>query len=99
MHFIATFAVAIVSGLYTSLWGAFKDSPYENFKPGTFPRSVYFNIAILLPLYFGPYFRENFQHLGLVQIFFLTMGIERFLAEIYKGFCRVEDQDKDFVPS
>lgn len=99
MHFIATFAVAIVSGLYTSLWGAFKDSPYENFKPGTFPRSVYFNIAILLPLYFVPYFRDNFQHLGLVQIFFLIMGIERFLAELYKGFFRTEDQDKYFVPS
>ena len=99
MHFIVTFAVAIVSGLYTSLWGAFKDSPYENFKPGTFPRSVYFNIAILLPLYFVPYFRDNFQHLGLVQIFFLIMGIERFLAELYKGFFRTEDQDKYFVPS
>ena len=27
------------------------------------------------------------------------MGIERFLAETYKGFFRTEDQEKYFVPS
>jgi hypothetical protein len=99
MNFITTLAVTIVSGLYTSLWGAFKDSPYESFKPRTFPRSIYFNVAILLPLYIIPYFHDNFQHLGLVQIFFLIMGIERFIAELYKGFFRTEDQTKYFVPS
>ena len=99
MHFLVSLTVAIVSGLYTSLWGAFKDSPYEGFKPKTFPRSIYFNVAIFLPLFFVPYFRDNFQHLGLVQIFFLVMGIERFLAELYKGFFRTEDQSKYFVPS
>jgi len=99
MNFVVPFFVTIVSGLYTSLWGAFKDSPYEGYKPRTFPRSIYFHIAIFLPLYFVPYFRVDFSSLGLVQIFFLIMGIERFLAEIYKGFFRTEDQDKYFVPS
>jgi len=92
-------AVTVTSGLYTSLWGAFKDSPYEGFKPKTFPRSIYFNIAIFVPLCFAPYFRESFRDLGLVQIFFLIMGIERFIAELYKGFFRTEDQAKYFVPS
>ena len=59
---------ALISGLYTSLWGAFKDSPYEGFKPGTFPRSVYFHVAIFLPLYFAPYFSAKFHHLGLEPI-------------------------------
>ncbi len=99
MHFFVPLIVTIVSGLYTSLWGAFKDAPYEGFKPKTFPRSIYFNLAIFLPLYFVPYFKDNFQHLGLVQIFFLIMGVERFLAELYKGFFRTEDQAKYFVPS
>ena len=99
MSFVLPFFVTVVSGLYTSLWGAFKDSPYEGFKSKTFPRSIYFHVAIFLPLFFMPYFRENFQQLGLVQIFFLIMGIERFLAEIYKGFFRTEDQGKYFVPS
>ena len=99
MNLVAPLAVTLVSGLYTSLWGAFKDSPYEGYKPKTFPRSIYFHVAIFLPLFFIPYFRVHFQQLGLVQIFFLIMGIERFLAEIYKGFFRTEDQGKYFVPS
>ena len=99
MNAIALLAVTIVSGLYTSLWGAFKDSPYEGYKPRTFPRSIYFHIAIFLPLFLVPLFRDDFRQLGLVQVFFLIMGIERFLAEIYKGFFRTEDQKKYFVPS
>ena len=99
MHFAIEFAVIVVSGAYTSLWGAFKDGPYEGFKPKTFPRSVYFHIAIFLPLYFLPIFSDHVGHLDLIQLFFLVMGIERFLAEIYKGFFRTEDQSKYFVPS
>ena len=91
--------IAIVSGLYTSLWGAFKDSPYEAYKPRTFPRSVYFHLVILLALLVIPAFSKRLAHLGLVQMFFLIMGIERFLAELYKGFFRTEDQGKYFVPS
>ena len=94
MTIIVPFITSIISGLYTSLWGAFKDSPYEGFKPKTFPRSIYFHVAIFLPLYFAPFFSDKFQQLGLVQIFFLIMGLERFLAEIYKGFFRTEDQQK-----
>jgi len=99
MHFAIEFAVIVVSGAYTSLWGAFKDGPYEGFKPTTFPRSVYFHVAIFLPLYFLPVFSTYVGHLGLIQLFLLVMGIERFLAEIYKGFFRTEDQSKYFVPS
>lgn len=91
--------VAALSGLYTSLWGAFKDSPYEGFKPKTFGRSVYFNVVIFVVLYSLPMFHDRVMSLGLFQLFFLTMGLERFLAEIYKGFFRTEDQDKYFVPS
>ncbi len=93
------FAVTAISGLYTSLWGAFKDSPYEGFKARTFPRSIYFNVAILAVLLLLPAFHDRVTALNLFQLFFLTMGLERFLAEIYKGFFRTEDQSKYFVPS
>ena len=91
--------VSIVSGLYTSLWGAFKDSPYEGFKPKTFPRSIYFHVILFFALYFLPPFYSVFRTLSLFQLFFVVMGLERFLAELYKGFLRTEDQDKYFVPS
>ena len=99
MSFTIQLAVSAISGLYTSLWGAFKDSPYEGLKPKTFPRSIYFNVVIFLVLYFVPPFDARVQALSLFQLFFLTMGLERFLAEIYKGFFRTEDQEKYFVPS
>ena len=92
-------AVVVASGLYTSLWGAFKDSPYEGWKAKTFPRSVYFHLAIFAALWLLPPLQARVQALSLFQLFFLVMGLERFLAEIYKGFFRTEDQAKYFVPS
>jgi len=99
MDFAIRCVVVCVSGLYTSLWGAFKDGPYEGFKLRTFPRSIYFHVGIFLSLYFLPYVSGRLSQLNLVGLFFLVMGIERFLAEIYKGFFRTEDQSKYFVPS
>ncbi|MBM3278653.1 MAG: hypothetical protein FJY95_11325 [Candidatus Handelsmanbacteria bacterium] len=99
MTYALSLATVVASGLYTSLWGAFKDSPFERFKPATFPRSIYFSVAIFLALYFLPFFRADLEALGPFQLFFLVMGVERFLAELYKGFFRTEDQTKYFVPS
>ncbi len=99
MNLLVPFAVSSVSGLYTSLWGAFKDCPYEGFKAKTFPRSIYFNAVIYLSIYFIPVLHERIQNLSLFQIFFLVMGLERGIAEFYKGFLRTEDQKKYFVPS
>ena len=95
----APFIIIVISGLYTSLWGAFKDSPYEGFKPWTFPRSVYFHVVIFAVLTSVAPFDQPFGELKLFQMFFLIMGLERFLAELYKGFFRTEDQSKYFVPS
>ena len=93
------FVVIVFSGLYTSLWGAFKDSPYEGYKPWTFPRSILFHVVIFAVLYNLEPFAQSFGQLKLFQMFFLVMGLERFLAELYKGFFRTEDQGKYFVPS
>ena len=92
-------AVSLLSGLYTSLWGGFKDSPWEGFKPRTFPRSIVFSAAIFLFLLAVPVLRERVLDLGLVQLFFLVMGLERFLTELHKGCFREEPQEKYFVPS
>lgn len=99
MGFLIPFLVSLISGLYTSLWGAFKDSPYEGMKRRTFPRSVYFHAVIFCALYWLPFFSSEFRQLSLFQVFFAIMGLERFLAELYKGFFRSEDQSKYAVPS
>lgn len=99
MEIVALLCISAASGLYTSLWGAFKDSPYEGFKARTFPRSIYFSLVICLALYTVPHLQTTLVSLGYFQVFFLAMGLERFLAELYKGFFRSEDQTKYFVPS
>lgn len=99
MTFGIPLTVVLISGLYTSLWGAFKDSPYEGFKPRTFVRSILFHLVIFLVLYLTPQFRPRLLSLSLFQVFFFVMGAERLLAELYKGFFRTEDQGKYFVPS
>ena len=91
--------VSLLSGLYTSLWGGFKDAPWEGFKPRTFPRSILFSVAIFAFLLAIPVLRERVAGLGLVQLFFLVMGLERFLTELHKGCFRDEPQEKYFVPS
>ncbi len=89
--------VSVLSGLYTSLWGAFKDSPYEGLKKKTFPRSVYFSVVIFLIIYFIS--ETILLEISLLHLFFVVMGIERIASEIHKGFFRTEPQDKYFVPS
>jgi hypothetical protein len=99
MQILEQLVVVILSGLYTSLWGAFKDSPYEDFKPITFWRSVIFSLAIWAVYFYLLPNSSSFLRLNHVQLFFFVMGVERFLAELYKGFFRFEDQSKYFIPS
>ena len=73
MNFYIGLGVSIVSGLYTSLWGAFKDCPFEDFKPRTFPRSIYFHIVIFSVLYFAPIFQADFFALGWIIRWKCTM--------------------------
>lgn len=100
--FLYHLLVAIISGLYTSLWGAYKDSPYEGFKPKTFPRSIYFSLAILGFFQFVSWFDcalvSGFCQLDPFHLFFFLMGLERYTCEIYKIFFRIEDQSKYFIP-
>jgi hypothetical protein len=97
--FLAGLGVSAGAGLYTSLWGAFKDSPYESFKIRTFFRSIWVSLILYTALfYFGP-LREELSSLRLAQLFFLIMGVERVVTEMYKCFFRNEDQAKYLIPS
>src|SRR4051812_21791579 len=99
MPVLDQFIFVTLSGLYTSLWGAFKDSPYEDFKPITFWRSVWFSWLIWASFKYLLPSLSQFSSLNSIQLFFFVMGIERLCAELYKGFFRFEDQAKYFIPS
>ena len=95
---IEALVVAGMAGLFTSAWGAFKDAPYEGFSRASFWRSVVFSVAILATLWAFPNVRARIEHLRLVEVFFLVMGIERIAIEIYKPCFRREDQSKYLIP-
>jgi hypothetical protein len=78
--------IAIVSGLYTCAWGAFKDGPFEGFRPHTFFRSMLFSVGIVVGLFAVP--RLHADRLSPFQLFFVVMGVERLATEIYKGCLR-----------
>lgn len=92
--FCAALFVSVVSGLFTSAWGAFKDAPYERFSRRSFWRSIAFSVGILVLLFSIGSLRARVLQLQLVDVFFLVMGIERIAIEIYKPCYRREDQSK-----
>ena len=90
---IEALAVSATSGLFTSSWGAFKDGPYEGFRPRTFPRSILLSLGFLLILLY----RGIAQSLSLWHIFFLVMGLERAMSEIYKACFRLDHDVRLFL--
>jgi hypothetical protein len=99
VSWVAAVVTAVLSGLYTCAWGAFKDGPYEGFRARTFPRSILFSLALLGILHLFPSLRPGLQHLTKFQLFFLLMGLERGWTEVYKGCFRPpRDTERFLIP-
>jgi hypothetical protein len=96
MEFLVGLAISLVSGLFTAVWGAFKDAPYEGFSRKSFWRSVAFSIGIFVIV--AAMLHGVVTRLYAFQLFFLVMGIERIAIEIYKPCFRREDQTKYLIP-
>lgn len=91
--------ISALSGLYTSMWGAYKDGPYEGFSGTRFPRSVLFSVGIALWLCLAPLsMGDRFRSLPLFEVFLLVMGMERMVTEVYKACFRKSDQAKFLIP-
>ncbi len=95
MSVISIAAICVLSGLYTCSWGAFKDGPWEGFNRLTFPRSVFFSLAVAGLLSAWPATRADMVLLSPFQLFFLVMGIERTWSEIFKWSFRPPRADAD----
>lgn len=88
-----------IAGLYFSIIGAIKDSPYEGFKIFSFVRSILLGLlcgfVVWRFFFYFPQTNINFAFL----LFFVCVGLERQFTEIYKQFFRVESQEKYKIPS
>jgi hypothetical protein len=95
MNLIEIWLVGLFGGLHAASWGAFKDSPFEGFKPGSFMRSVVLGVTASL-FVAGT---TNFGGPGsLVVLIGLSYALERLLTEWWKSILREDEQDAYSIP-
>lgn len=87
----------LVAGLHAASWGMYKDAPHEGFTWATYVRSPIVAVVIAVALVLGTEIDPT-TGAGVVVLFGVTYGLERFCLEVYKGFLRVEDQSKYTIP-
>ena len=89
--------VGLAAGTHTSIWGMYKDAPYEGFTYRTFSRSILLSAGIGVAIELVADFDME-QAASIAVLFGLTYVIERAMTEFYKTFLRNEDQSKYFIP-
>lgn len=97
---LEVFVVGLIVGVNSASWGAYKDSPYENFSPQSYLRSIVVSSLVLAPLsylYITQILKIHAINLG---IFMANVYLlERLFTEVFKAFVRREDQTKYKIPS
>ncbi len=87
----------MLSGVHTSTWGMYKDSPHEGFSWPRYFRSIVVSALAALGWQLAVGF--DLSSAGARAVLFgLTYVTERGLVELYKGYLREEDQSKYFIP-
>jgi hypothetical protein len=87
--------VGSLGGLHAASWGAFKDSPFEGFKPASFGRSVALGLTASLVLALT-------TDLDSIRSVLLLIGIcyalERLTTEWWKSIVREDEQSAYSIP-
>lgn len=97
MNLVIALLVGLAAGTHTSIWGMYKDAPYEGFTYRTFSRSILLSSGIAVVVQLVADFDMD-QASSIAVVFGLTYVIERAMTEFYKTFLRSEDQSKYFIP-
>jgi hypothetical protein len=97
LNLIVGIVVGIIAGLHISTWGMYKDSIHEGFTWPKYFRSgiVGALVAVALLLITGMQLQGPAD---LVVFFGMVYALERLTLELWKGFIRLEDQSKYFIP-
>src|SRR5262245_9951388 len=96
MTLMMTTALGVGAGLHGALYGAYKDSPHESFRPHRFAREIVIATAMAVGLsYFYPGTAGQTAFTLYLSIFALT----RIATEFWKLFVRVEPQDGFRIPT
>lgn len=96
MHALLVTGLGSLAGLHGALYGAYKDSPHESFKPARFLRELAIAFAASAALAFAvPAARQQSGFVIYLSVFALT----RIVTEFWKLFVRVEPQDQFRIPT
>ena len=91
-----SFFLGSVAGLHAACYGAYKDSPYERFKPLRFVREIVIATVIAVAVW---QLLPEYRLLPLFLFFLFVLAWSRIITEAYKLFVRVEPQSQYLIPS
>ena len=87
--------LALLAGTHAATWGAFKDSPFEGFKPVSFVRSIVVAVVVAVALASATDLETTMAPVVFVGVLY---GVERLATELWKSFLREDDQDAYAIP-
>ena len=87
--------LALVAGTHAATWGAFKDSPFEGFKPVSFVRSIVVAVVAAATVATATDLETTMAPIVFLGVLY---AIERLATELWKSFLREDDQDAYAIP-
>ena len=87
--------LALLAGTHAATWGAFKDSPFEGFKPVSFVRSIVIAVVLAVALALATDLETVMAPIVFLGVLY---GVERLATELWKSFVREDDQDAYAIP-
>ncbi len=95
MSIVYAVVLGLVAGTHAATWGAFKDSPFEGFRPASFIRSIVAAVAIAVALATTTGLASSLAPVVLLGVIY---ACERLGTEWWKSFFREDDQDAYAIP-
>ena len=87
--------LALLTGTHAATWGAFKDSPFEGFKPVSYVRTIVLAVTAAAVLALATDLETTMAPLVFVGLIY---AVERLATELWKSFIREDDQDAYAIP-
>ena len=87
--------LALLAGTHAATWGAFKDSPFEGFKPVSFVRSIVVVVVVAVALALATDLETTMAPIVFLGVLY---GVERLATELWKSFLREDDQNAYAIP-
>ena len=95
MSTVYVVVLALICGTHAATWGAFKETPFEGFKPASFVRSIVVAVVAAVFLATATDLESTVAPIVLVGLLYAT---ERLATELWKSFVREDDQSAYAIP-